>query len=119
MDVFGGLPTVNPAQPTYGGDGDSFVAKLDQDGTRVGVLDISRRSKIEQGWAVAVDSLGKAVVSGWTFSEDFPTLDPSSELWRRQWGCLRGQAEPERRESPVLDVSRRRRGGFHGHGRCR
>ena len=74
-----GFPTRNATQPTRpGGSNDAFVTKLI---TSSGVLTYGYSTYIggtgsDNGFAIAVDSLGNAYVSGSTNSPDFPTLNP-------------------------------------------
>jgi uncharacterized protein (TIGR03437 family) len=70
------FPTVNPVQ-TWPGDNDfnAFVTKLDLAGrpiysTYLGGL------RTDCGCGIAVDPAGNAHVTGFTFSQDFPTVNP-------------------------------------------
>ena len=80
------FPTVNAAQPVYGGNGDAFVAKLTADGSALVYSTYLGGSKTENipsywtnpnasGGAVAVDFSGNAYVTGWTYSTNFPVLN--------------------------------------------
>lgn len=64
-------------------DADAFVAKFDT--TKSGLLSLvystllgghGGRDGADQGWAIAVDSIGNAFVSGFTGTPDFPTVNP-------------------------------------------
>jgi hypothetical protein len=83
------FPTVNPVQTVKGGDtcdgipcSDAFIAKLNPTGSSLiystylgGGPDINGFGGFDQGFSIAVDSLGNAYVTGSTNSENFPTLN--------------------------------------------
>lgn len=59
----------------YGGDGDAFITKLNAGGELLyGTL--LGGAQADYGDSVAVDGSGNAYVAGFTFSTDFPTLNP-------------------------------------------
>jgi len=67
-----------PATPgaydvTPNGNWDVFVAKLLPDGSDVVYATFIGASNEDDGRAVAVDAAGAAYVSGWTYSDNFPT----------------------------------------------
>ena len=67
------FPTVNALQNTYGGRGDAFVAKLDADGIDLIYSTYVGGSRSDVAKAIAVNSLGQAVISGVTKSRNnFP-----------------------------------------------
>lgn len=74
-----GFPLRNPIQPTYGGNTDLFVAKLNADGTDlvystyVGGNDLDRGDSEQDKPGIAVDAQGAAYVAGGTQSTNFPT----------------------------------------------
>ncbi len=70
------FPTENPTQPTYGGLGDAFVAKLDPSGTALAYSTYLGGSGVDFGSGIAVDGVGDAYVAGATLSTDFPTVNP-------------------------------------------
>jgi hypothetical protein len=71
------FPTVVPFQPGYGGgDLDAFVAKLDSGGGALLYSTYLGGSNLDLGLGIAADSAGSAYVTGWTFSTDFPTVNP-------------------------------------------
>ena len=70
------FPTVNPLQPTYGGDGDAFVAKLNSSGSALVYSTYLGGTGDDFGRGVAVDSEGNAYVIGQTGSTNFPTVSP-------------------------------------------
>jgi hypothetical protein len=75
------FPTVNAAQPAFGGDGifgcDAFVAKLDPTGSTLVYSTYLGGSSGEYGLAIATDAAGNTYVAGVTSSANFPTLKAS------------------------------------------
>jgi len=67
--------TVGPLQPTYAGQGDAFVTKLDPGGTQMVYSTYLGGSDLDQGNSIAVDSSGEAFITGMTQSSDFPLAD--------------------------------------------
>ncbi|MCB0206783.1 MAG: SBBP repeat-containing protein, partial [Anaerolineae bacterium] len=60
--------------PTYNGfGGDAFVARLNAAGSALDYATFLGGSGSDCGNAVAVDEAGRATVTGWTTSSDFPT----------------------------------------------
>jgi len=71
------FPTTNPLQPANGGGGgDAFVAKLNPVGSALVYSTYLGGSGVDEGYGIAVDSLGNAYVTGYTNSSDFPTTNP-------------------------------------------
>jgi hypothetical protein len=70
------FPTMNPLQPTCGGNGCAFVAKLNPTGSALLYSTYLGGSGGDAGQGIAVDSLGNAYVTGWTASTNFPTMNP-------------------------------------------
>jgi hypothetical protein len=70
------FPTANPVQPTYGGDGDAFVAELNPSGSALVYSTYLGGSGSDAGSGIAVDAAGNAYVTGVTASGDFPTVNP-------------------------------------------
>ena len=72
------FPTVNAFQPNYaGGNNDAFVTKIDSSGSSLVYSTYLGGGKIINGtedWgeAIAVDNVGSAYVTGYTYSPDFP-----------------------------------------------
>ena len=71
-----GFPTMNPLQPTYGGNGDAFVAKISPTGSALVYSTYLGGSGEDQGSGIAVDISGNAYISGSTQSTNFPTMNP-------------------------------------------
>jgi beta-propeller repeat-containing protein len=66
--------TIGAFQTTFGGGFlDTFVTKLNPDGSGLVYSTYLGGSDDEEGLGIAVDSSGSAYVTGWTFSIDFPT----------------------------------------------
>jgi hypothetical protein len=71
------FPVVNPLKSTYaGGGGDAFVAKLNPSGSVLVYSTYLGGSGYDHCSGIAVDSAGKAYVTGYTNSTDFPTMNP-------------------------------------------
>jgi hypothetical protein len=70
------FPTMNPLQPASGGGGDGFVAKLNPSGSALVYSTYLGGSAGDVGNGIAVDSAGNAYVTGWTYSTNFPTINP-------------------------------------------
>lgn len=72
------FPTVNAFQPNFaGGNNDAFVTKINSSGSSLVYSTYLGGGKIINGtedWgeAIAVDSVGSAYVTGYTYSPDFP-----------------------------------------------
>jgi Beta-propeller repeat len=67
------FPTKNPLQPANGGYWDTFVAKLNPSGSALVYSTYLGGNYYDQGRGIALDSSGKACVTGQTSSTDFPT----------------------------------------------
>ncbi|HEY0603437.1 MAG TPA: SBBP repeat-containing protein [Herpetosiphonaceae bacterium] len=71
------LPTFDGFQMAFGGGStDAFVVKLDVPGSAFTYLSYLGGNDLDQGKAIAVDSQGRATVTGKTASLNFPTLNP-------------------------------------------
>ncbi|MBZ5561592.1 MAG: SBBP repeat-containing protein [Acidobacteriia bacterium] len=70
------FPTVSPMQTTNAGSSDVFVAKVNFGGTALVYSTYLGGSQADVGQAIKVDSSGNAFLTGYTFSLDFPTLNP-------------------------------------------
>jgi len=69
------LPLLNPAQPTFGGTYDAFVARLGSTGTKIYTTYLGG-SGDDRATGVAVNAAGEAYVTGFTSSTNFPTVSP-------------------------------------------
>ncbi|MGB6867912.1 MAG: SBBP repeat-containing protein, partial [Candidatus Aminicenantaceae bacterium] len=70
------FPTRNPIQGTYGGNRDSFVAKIDSAGSKLVYSTYLGGAALEEFSNITVDSEGAAYVTGGTKSSDFPIRNP-------------------------------------------
>jgi hypothetical protein len=70
------FPTANPLQPLRGFQDDAFVSKLNASGSALVYSTYLGGSR--QDWAngIAVDAAGNAYVTGYTFSNNFPSVKP-------------------------------------------
>ncbi len=66
------FPIVNAFNDTYSDDGDVFVTKINITGNVVFSTFVGG-SDDEYGYGIEVDSAGNSYITGWTWSDDFPT----------------------------------------------
>ncbi|MGE5176645.1 MAG: SBBP repeat-containing protein, partial [Hyphomicrobiales bacterium] len=71
------FPVVNAAQPTLAGGADATLSKLDATGQNLVYSTYLGGSGDELSTALVVDDRGNAYVSGYTYSNDFPTVNTS------------------------------------------
>lgn len=69
------FPTINPLQPTWGGNWDAFVAKLSADGSSLVYSTYLGGSGEDRGQGIAADISGNAYATGYTDSSNFPTAN--------------------------------------------
>ena len=77
------FPVSNAFQPTLAGSQDAFLTKFSADGSSIvystylggSNLTVIGWSTEQQGYSVAVDSIGEAVIAGVTAAKDFPTAN--------------------------------------------
>jgi hypothetical protein len=75
------FPTVNPLQPTFGGGrDDAFVVKFDGLANVVYATYLGGSAN-DRGFGIAADTSG-AYVTGTTFSNDFPTMNPFQTVYQ-------------------------------------
>ena len=70
------FPTQNPIQVDLRGSSDAFVLKMNAEGSALVYSTYLGGSATDDGWGIAVDSTGNAYVTGYTYSDDFPTQNP-------------------------------------------
>ncbi len=77
------FPTLNAAQPVYGGNTDVFVTKFAADGHTLIYSTYIGGSGEDQGFGnIALDASGSAYVTGWTSSaQDFPIRNPAQRTY--------------------------------------
>jgi hypothetical protein len=79
------FPTAHPLQPTYGGAGDAFVAKLSAAGSALVYSTYLGGSGVEYGYGIAADAAGNAYVTGETASTNFPTAHSLQPAYGGSW----------------------------------
>jgi hypothetical protein len=70
------FPMVNPYDATMDGDWDAFVTKFSQWGDSLQYSTFLGGGDHDSGWGIAVDSSGRAFITGITLSSDFPVQNP-------------------------------------------
>ncbi len=70
------FPTVNPIQVSLAAETDVFVSKLNPSGSALVYSTYLRGNGNDRGNGIAVDSSGSAYITGETWSNDFPTVNP-------------------------------------------
>jgi hypothetical protein len=73
--------TVGPDLTYNGSDADAFVAKVSPDGRSVVYCGYLGGNSTDKALSIAVDSSGAAIVTGWTYSTDFPTVNATDSDW--------------------------------------
>jgi len=83
------FPTASPVQPANGGGAcgggtaacfDAFVTKLNAEGSALGYSTYLGGTSGDYGYAIALDALGEACVTGYTASSDFPTTPGAFQM---------------------------------------
>lgn len=72
----GDFNTSSPLQPSYRGDFDAFVTKINPTGTALVYSTYLGGASGDIASSVAIDQAGQAIVTGFTSSTDFNTLNP-------------------------------------------
>ncbi|MFN0108854.1 MAG: SBBP repeat-containing protein [Blastocatellia bacterium] len=67
-----GFPTVGAIQPNFAGVEDVFVAKLNAEGSALVYSTFLGGDRAEEARGIAIDPLGNAYITGYTFSLNFP-----------------------------------------------
>jgi hypothetical protein len=76
------FPLARPIQPALAGKSDAFVAVISPDGSELPFSTYLGGSASDQARTIAIGPAGNLVVSGWTQSEDFPTLEALQDACR-------------------------------------
>jgi uncharacterized protein (TIGR03437 family) len=76
------FPLVNAIQPRFGGVEDGFVVKMRGDGRALLYSTYLGGERADRGRAIAVDSFGQAIITGYTFFGDFPTANAFQPAYR-------------------------------------
>ncbi len=72
------FPTVQPLQPEIGNSGslqDAFVAKINPEGTALVYSTFFGGSRQDEAFGLAIDRVGRAHITGYTTSENFPAVN--------------------------------------------
>ena len=75
------FPTNNPAQTNLAGTINAFVTKMNPAGTAFAYSTYLGGNSFDQGEGIAVDALGRAIVTGFTYSSNFPTTTNAIQRW--------------------------------------
>jgi Beta-propeller repeat len=70
------FPTANPYQSTIGSGQEAFVTKLNAAGNALIYSTYLGGNNDDSGYGIAVDAVGDAYVTGYTYSTNFPTENP-------------------------------------------
>ena len=70
------FPVFNAYQPIFGGGTDGFVAEINNSGSKFIYSTFLGGSGLDAPKGIAVDASGDAIVTGQTFSLDFPVFNP-------------------------------------------
>lgn len=70
------FPLVNPFQSSLNGSSDAFLLVLNPTASAIVYSTYLGGSSTDHGFGVAVDSMGEALVTGYTHSTDFPLKNP-------------------------------------------
>jgi hypothetical protein len=69
------FPTANPLQPVISGLNDAFVTKINPTGSALIYSTYLGGTGVEEGEGIAIDRRNNIYITGWTRSDDFPTLE--------------------------------------------
>lgn len=76
------FPLVTPLQRAFGGVVDCFVVKMQSDGQRIIYSTYLGGGRADAGRAIAIDSFGQAVITGYTYFSDFPIVNAFQPVYR-------------------------------------
>jgi hypothetical protein len=69
------FPTADALQPTLAGSENAFVTKLNPSGSALVYSTYLGGNSVDQGFGIALDTMGDAYVTGLTYSPNFPTAN--------------------------------------------
>ncbi|MFX1254856.1 MAG: SBBP repeat-containing protein [Promethearchaeota archaeon] len=78
------LPVLNAVQPNLGGNFDAFIAKFSSDGETLIFSTYLGSFDRDYGDCIVVDASGDLVVSGYTYSQLFPTTANAYQEYKRE-----------------------------------
>ncbi|MFX1255949.1 MAG: SBBP repeat-containing protein, partial [Promethearchaeota archaeon] len=70
------FPTVSPYSSNHSGFQDIFITKLSSDGQNILFSTYLGGNNDDRGWRVALDSTGNIILAGYSYSSDFPVVNP-------------------------------------------
>ncbi|MEK7833962.1 MAG: SBBP repeat-containing protein, partial [Acidobacteriota bacterium] len=76
-----GFPTVGAIQPNFAGVEDAFVAKINAAGSALIYSTFLGGDRAEEARAIALDPLGNAYITGYTFSLNFPIVNALQRIY--------------------------------------
>lgn len=76
-----GFPTAGAIQPNFGGVEDAFITKINAAGSALVYSTFLGGDRAEEARAIAIDPLGNAYITGYTFSLNFPTANALQRLY--------------------------------------
>ncbi|HPQ65844.1 MAG TPA: SBBP repeat-containing protein [bacterium] len=79
------FPTFNSYQANFGGNYDVFITRFSSAGSSVLYSTFIGGANSDTGYGVAVNSAFEAVVTGYTYSTDFPTVNPYQASRNAEW----------------------------------
>jgi hypothetical protein len=80
------FPLHRPLQPALAGKSNAFVSGISPDGSEFTFSTYLGGSDADQARAIAIDATGNVIVSGWTHSTDFPTVQALQRTCRNASG---------------------------------
>jgi hypothetical protein len=90
------FPTANPLQGTNRGIFNAFVARLSPDGSALIYSTYLGGSIDDESQGIGVDpTTGDAVVAGYTYSTDFPTINPLQPTNRGEYNAFVARLSPD------------------------
>ncbi len=88
------FPTATPFDDSYNGAFDAFVTKLSPSGEALAYSTYLGGSANDWGVDLVVDTAGHAFVAGFTFSAEFPTVNPFDSIYDGSWDAFVAKFSP-------------------------